>query len=209
MGSVQFSIVPCSSLYFFPMSIGPFQCLVNANYRVLICFTCHFQSGSLFFVVVVVVLLLLFASLSVSKGSLVQFCCGEGRTPQRNITGMCGECSHCMDHTGFASLTASVLSQSTLLRPQVALQGNCPKQALCFMHFPCLSCLASGSQVKAQTRLGMHLVPFPGPNSSGNKVLGERTVPGGLCILITSLVPAAWFPRYPARVPSQVHCVSL
>ena len=29
---------------------SPFQCLVNANYRILICCTCHFQSGSLFFV---------------------------------------------------------------------------------------------------------------------------------------------------------------
>ena len=50
MGSVQFQIVPCSSLYFFSRSIGPFQCLVNANYRVLICCTCHFQSGSLLFI---------------------------------------------------------------------------------------------------------------------------------------------------------------
>ena len=50
MGSVQFQIVPCSSLYFFPRSIGPFQCLVNANYRVLIYCTCHFQSGSHFFI---------------------------------------------------------------------------------------------------------------------------------------------------------------
>ena len=48
--SVQFLIVPCSSLYFFSRSIGPFQCLVNVNYRVLICCTCHFQSSSLFFV---------------------------------------------------------------------------------------------------------------------------------------------------------------
>ena len=48
VGSVQFQIVPCSSLYFFSRSIGPFQCLVNVNYRVLICCTCHFQSGSLF-----------------------------------------------------------------------------------------------------------------------------------------------------------------
>ena len=50
MGSVQFQIVPCSSLYFFSRSAAPFQCLVNANYRVLICCTCHFQHGSLFFV---------------------------------------------------------------------------------------------------------------------------------------------------------------
>ena len=50
VGSVQFQIVPCSSLYFFSRSIGPFQCLVNVNYKVLIFCTCHFQSCSLFFV---------------------------------------------------------------------------------------------------------------------------------------------------------------
>ena len=50
LGSVQFQIVPCSSLYIFSRSIGSFQCLVNANYRILISCTCHFQSGSLFFV---------------------------------------------------------------------------------------------------------------------------------------------------------------
>ena len=36
-----------------------------------------------------------------SLGSLVQLCCGEGGTLQINITGVCGECSQCMDHTGF------------------------------------------------------------------------------------------------------------
>ena len=41
MGSVQFRIVPCSSLYFFSRFIGSFQCLVEANYRVLICCTCE------------------------------------------------------------------------------------------------------------------------------------------------------------------------
>ena len=31
VGSVQFQIVPCSSLYFFSTSIGPFQCLVSVT----------------------------------------------------------------------------------------------------------------------------------------------------------------------------------
>ena len=35
-------------------------------------------------------------------GALVQLCCGEGGTLQTNITGMCGECSQCLGHTGFA-----------------------------------------------------------------------------------------------------------
>ena len=34
-------------------------------------------------------------------GSLVQLGCGEGGKLQTNIAGMCGECSECMDHTGF------------------------------------------------------------------------------------------------------------
>ena len=40
-----------------------------------------------------------------------------------------------------------VLSWSTLLRFQVAQQGHCPKRTLCFVHFPGLSCLSSGSRV--------------------------------------------------------------
>ena len=35
-------------------------------------------------------------------GSLVWLCCGEGGTLQTNITGVCGECSQCLGHNGFA-----------------------------------------------------------------------------------------------------------
>ena len=31
-----------------------------------------------------------------------QLCCGEGRTLQTNITGICGECLQYLGHTGFA-----------------------------------------------------------------------------------------------------------
>ena len=44
-------------------------------------------------------------------------------------------------------LMACVLSQSTLLRLQVSLQGNCLKRALGCMPFWGLSCSGSGSQV--------------------------------------------------------------
>ena len=37
-------------------------------------------------------------------GSLVQSCCGEGGTLQTSITGVCGECSQCLGHTGFAPI---------------------------------------------------------------------------------------------------------
>ena len=48
---------------------------------------------------------------------------------------------------GVSQLMALVLSQSTLLRLQVALQGNCLKRALGWVHFPGLSCSGSGSWV--------------------------------------------------------------
>ena len=48
---------------------------------------------------------------------------------------------------GLLPLTGHVLPQSTLLRLQVALQGNCPKWALGFVHSPGLSHSGSGSWV--------------------------------------------------------------
>ena len=45
------------------------------------------------------------------------------------------------------SLTACVFPRSTLLRLQIALQGNCLKWALGCMHFPGLSCSGTGSRV--------------------------------------------------------------
>ena len=119
--------------------------------------------------------------------SLVQLCCGEGGTPQTNITDVCGECSQCLGYAAFAPLTHGmcVLSRSTLLRLQVALQGNCLKRALGCMHFPGLSHSGSGSWVlhKAQTWLGLRFVHFPGPSSSDDQVLGECTLPCVWCIL--------------------------
>ena len=61
-----------------------------------------------------------------------------------------------------------------------------------------------GCSRKAQTRRGPRSVPFPGARSSGKQVLGEHTVPGGQWVLITSPVPAARFPEWAARAPSQV-----
>ena len=54
-----------------------------------------------------------------------------------------------------------------------------------------------GYSTKAQTQLGLRFLPFPGPSTwSGVH-------------LITSLVPAAWFPGCAVGAPSQVCRVSL
>ena len=76
-----------------------------------------------------------------------------------------------------------LLSGSTLLRLQVALQVYCLKRALSFVQFPDLSSLGSGSWVLHKgTDSGVHIVLFPGPSRSGDQVLCEHTVPGALCL---------------------------
>ena len=143
-------------------------------------------------------------------GSLVQLCCGEGGILQTNVTGVCGECSQCMDNSGFAPAHSTCGLPVYTAQVPVALQGNCAMWALGFVNFPGLSCSGPGSRVlhKTQTRLGLRFVPFPGPSSSGDQVHGEHTVPDGLYILITSPVTAAWVPGCTARAPSQMCCVS-
>ena len=92
MGSVQFQVVPCFSLSFFSMFIGP---------RVLICCTCYFQSD--FFFVYFGFLYLRVSSGSnkgvTYLGSLVHLCPGQGGTWQTNITGVCGPGSQCLGLT--------------------------------------------------------------------------------------------------------------
>ena len=74
------------------------------------------------------------------------FNCAAGREGHcKQIS--CGECAQCLGHTGFALLTACVLFRSTLLRFQVALQGNYLKRALGYVHFSGLSRSGSGSRV--------------------------------------------------------------
>ena len=155
MRSVQFQIVLLSSLYFFSRSIGPFQALVNANYRVLICCTCHFQSGSLFFVYFG------FLCLQVSsvsnfhpdtrgrRWSLIQahFAVGGKNTANKYHWHVWGVLAVYGSHWVCPSSQQNVLSWSTLLRLQVALQGNCLNQALHFLHFSGLSCSGSCSHV--------------------------------------------------------------
>ena len=111
---------------------------------------------------------------------------------------------------GLPRLRVCVLSLSTLLRLQVALKGNCLKQALGCMHFPGLSHSGSGSWVlhRGTDSVGPAFCALPGPSSSGDQVLGELTLPAGRCVLSPPPVPAPCFPGCTARVPSQVYHVS-
>ena len=117
---------------------------------------------------------------------------------------------------GLPPLTACVLFLSTLLRLQVALKGNFPKQALGFVHFPDLSCSGSGFWVlhKGTDSVGhlfcalprskqlsmpgawwphcpgwaMHLNHLPSPRHFVSRVLHESTASDVLCVSSGELI---------------------
>ena len=102
-----------------------------------------------------------------------------------------------------------VLPRSTLVRLQGTLQGHCPKWALHFMQFPGLSTQVLMCFTGAQTQMGCAFCALPSSVQFRDQVLGEHTVPGGPCILFTSLVLATQFPGCAMRTQSQVCHVSL
>ena len=77
---------------------------------------------------------------------------------------------------------------------------------------PLLTCTSTGDTRTqfwlSPCGLGLHLGPFPGLSSSGNQVLCEHTLPCGPCVLIITLVLAAWFPECAMRALSQVSHMS-
>ena len=77
-------------------------------------------------------------------------------------------------------------------------EGLCHTQVCCTQSpCPCGSPLLTRTSAgDTQTQfwlslcgLGVHFVPFPGLSSSGDQVLGMCTIPGELCVLITSPGP--------------------
>ena len=82
-------------------------------------------------------------------GHFFSLTCAVGREEHcKQISLACaGSARSVLATVGLLPLTGRVLPQSTLLRLQVALQGNCPKWALGFVHFPGLSHSGSGSWV--------------------------------------------------------------
>ena len=69
---------------------------------------------------------------------------GQGEENCKHLSLVCVGSVRCVWATlGLPLFTACVLSQSTLLRFQVALQGNCLKWALGCVYFPGLSCSGS------------------------------------------------------------------
>ena len=124
-----------------------------------------------------------------------------------NITGVCGERSQCLGHTGFAPLTACVPSQSTLLRLQVARQGNYLKRVLGCMHFPGLRCSGSGSGglPKGTDSAGPVFCALPRSEQLRQPGAWQAHCPSWVVRLTTSPVPSPRFPGCAGRAPSQAY----
>ena len=135
--------------------------------------------------------------------SLVQLCCGEGGALQTNVTGVCEECSQCLGHSGFAP------AHGVRAFPVYTAQApGCSAGELSTVG-PGLRALPRSKPLRfrflgspqGRSWLGLHLVPFPGPSSSVDQVLGQRTVPQWAVRLISSSVPATQFPQLAVGVP--------
>ena len=143
-------------------------------------------------------------------GSLVQLCSGEGGTLQTNITDMCGECSRCLGHTGFAPAhgmcdflvyTAQALGCSagelSKAGPGLCALPRSEPLKFSFLGTPqrhrlgwaCVLCLSQVHTAQVTRWLAAHS-------------------PSWVVRLITSAVAAPQFPGCTARTPSQVYRVS-
>ena len=140
-------------------------------------------------------------------GSLVQFCCGEGETLQTNITGVCGECSQCMGHTGFAPAHGVCAFPVYTAQAPGCSAGELSEAG------PGLCALPRSKPLRfrylgspQRRRLGWACVLCPSQVRAAQvmRCLASALSPGGAVRLITSPVPADRFPGCAAGVPSQV-----
>ena len=133
----------------------PLQCLVNVDYRVLICCTCHFQSGSLFFVCfgfpcLQVCLVSNFCPDTRGQGwSLIQahlFSCVVGREEHcKQISLVCvGSACSVWATLGLPQLTVACAFWVYTTQTPGYYAGHCPKQTVHFVHFRGLSHSGSG-----------------------------------------------------------------
>ena len=118
-------------------------------------------------------------------GSLVQLCCGEGGTLQTDITCMCGDCSQCMDHIGFA-----------------AAHGACA--------FLVYTAQAPGCPVGEPSKAGPGFRALPKSKLLRSRFLDtpQRHRLGWACFLCPSQVRASQATRCLASTLSQVVCAS-
>ena len=120
-------------------------------------------------------------------GSLVQLCCEEGGTLQTSITGMCGECSQCFSHTGFAPARSWCVcfqglhfSGSRLLCQELSEVG--PGLRALLRSKP-LRFRFSGTPQRHSLGWACVLVPSQVRAAQMTRCLVSAVTPGGRCVL--------------------------
>ena len=131
-------------------------------------------------------------------GSLVQLCCGEGGTLQTNIADLCGECSQCMDHTGFAPAQGSVCFPGLHCSGSRLLCRALFKAGPAFRVLP-RSKLLRFSDTPQGYRLGWACILCP---SQVHTAQMTRC----LASTLSQLGGASYYPHSPSPSVSWVHC---
>ena len=138
-------------------------------------------------------------------------CCGEGGAPQTNITGVCGECSQCLGHTGFSpayhvcafpvyTAQAPSCSARELSKAGPGLYALPRSKPLRFRF--------SGTPQRYRLGWACVLCPSQVRVAQVTRCLASSISPGGAGRLITSSVPVTRFPGCAAGALSQV-CLCL
>ena len=143
-------------------------------------------------------------------GSLVQLCCGEGGTLQTNITGMCGECSQCLGHTGFAPIHSVCAFPVYTVQVPSCSAGELSKAGPGLHALPRSKLLRFrflGSLQRHRIGWACVLCPSQVREVQATRCLVSALSPGAVH-LITSAVPAARFPVCAVGAPPQVCHVS-
>ena len=143
-------------------------------------------------------------------GSLVQLCCGEGGTLQTNITGVCGECLHCLDHTGFAPIHSACAFPVYTAQAPGCSAGELSKVGPGLRALPRSKLLRfrfSGTPQRHILGWACVLCPSQVQAAQVTRCL-VSTLPRRAVRLITSPVPATWFPGSIVGAPSHVCHVS-
>ena len=166
-------------------------------------------------------------------GSLVQLYCEEGGTLQTNITGICGECLQCMDHTGFAPAHGTSAFPVYTAQSPGCSAGELSKVGSGFRALPrskllrfrfsgtpqrhrlgwaCVLCppqvraaQATRCLASALSQLGSASYHLPGPSPLVSWVHCESAVSGMLCISSGELISDCDPPGgcQPSRIPGR------
>ena len=144
-------------------------------------------------------------------GSLVQLCCGEGGTLQTNITGLCGECSQCLGHTGFAPAHGVCVFLVYTAQAPGCSAGKLSKvgPGLCALpRSKPLRFRFSGTPQRHRLSWACVLCPSHVQAAQVTRCLASSVTPGGRCILLPpQSQPLGFLSVEPARLLKYAVCL--